>query len=307
MKRENDTAFQMGASNLRFGRGTTREVGMDLVDMGIERVLVITDPNLVNLPPVQTAREALEAEGIAYHVFDRVRVEPTDISFKEAIEVATEGQYEGYVAVGGGSSMDTAKAPICLPPIPTIFSRISTRLSAGQTRARPGQTPHCHPHHRRHGQRDHGGRDYGPLGSPRQNRHCPPASQARPRDCRSRKHAHHALCNRSGHWPGCAVPTPWSRSPPYPIPSVPLPQRPIERPAYQGSNPISDMWALKAIEMTAQYLPRAVATPMMTRPAHRCSSPHRSRASALAMPAFTSATACPIRCRAWCAISSPKA
>ena len=40
-----------------------------------------------------------------------------------------------------------------------------------------------------------------------------------------------------------------------------MPQRPIERPAYQGSNPISDMWALKAIEMTAQYLPRAVRNP----------------------------------------------
>ena len=96
-----DTAFQMGASNLRFGVGTTREIGMDLSDMGLKRVLVITDPNLVDLPPVQTAREALESEGIEYDLFDRVRVEPTDVSFKDAIAVATEGVYEGYVAIGG--------------------------------------------------------------------------------------------------------------------------------------------------------------------------------------------------------------
>lgn len=128
-----DTAFQMGASNLRFGVGTTREIGMDLSDMGLERVLVITDPNLVDLPPVQTARERLESEGIEYDLFDRVRVEPTDISFKDAIAVATEGAYEGYVAIGGGSSIDTAKAANLFATYPDdFFAYINAPIGQGK-------------------------------------------------------------------------------------------------------------------------------------------------------------------------------
>lgn len=41
----------------------------------------------------------------------------------------------------------------------------------------------------------------------------------------------------------------------------PRPARPIERPAYQGSNPISDIWALRALEIVAEFLCRAVADP----------------------------------------------
>src|SRR5690606_4957833 len=37
------------------------------------------------------------------------RVEPTDASFRDAIAFATDGNFDGYVAVGGGSSIDTAK------------------------------------------------------------------------------------------------------------------------------------------------------------------------------------------------------
>ena len=207
MKRENDTAFQMGASNLRFGRGTTREVGMDLADMGIERVLVITDPNLVNLPPVQTAREALEAAGIAYHVFDRVRVEPTDISFKEAIEVATEGQYEGYVAIGGGSSMDTAKAANLFATYPDdFFAYINAPIGRGKPVPGPVKPLIAIPTTAGTGSETTGvaimDLSDRHVKTGIAHRHLKP----RPRDCRSRKHAHHALCNRSGHWPGCAVP-----------------------------------------------------------------------------------------------------
>ena len=45
-----DTAFQMAASNVRFGQGTTAEIGMDLRDMGVKRTLVVMDPALADLP-----------------------------------------------------------------------------------------------------------------------------------------------------------------------------------------------------------------------------------------------------------------
>ena len=99
----------MATSNIRFGKGVTREIGMDLADRGIQRVLVVTDANLASKPPVHTVLEALDDEKISYDLFDQVRVEPTDVSMKEAIQAAVAGNYDGFVAVGGGSTIDTAK------------------------------------------------------------------------------------------------------------------------------------------------------------------------------------------------------
>ena len=54
--------------------------------------------------------EALRSRGIDAVLFDQSSVEPTDVSFKEAVAFAVKGRFDGYVAVGGGSSMDTCKA-----------------------------------------------------------------------------------------------------------------------------------------------------------------------------------------------------
>ena len=64
---------------------------MDLVDLGARRVMVVTDPNLAKLPPVATVLESLEREKVEFSLFDRVRIEPTDGSFQEAIAFAGEG------------------------------------------------------------------------------------------------------------------------------------------------------------------------------------------------------------------------
>ena len=72
--------------------------------------LVVTDPVMNGLPPGRVVRESLEASGVAFAVYDRVRVEPTDESFQDAIAFARQGSYDGIVAVGGGSTIDTAKA-----------------------------------------------------------------------------------------------------------------------------------------------------------------------------------------------------
>src|ERR1035438_3742732 len=105
-----EIAFEMAASSVRFGAGVTREVGMDLADFGIRRALVITDPLLRRMIPVQTALESLDANGIAYTLYDRVRVEPNDESFQDAIHFAKQSDYGAILAVGGGSTIDTAKA-----------------------------------------------------------------------------------------------------------------------------------------------------------------------------------------------------
>src|SRR5579885_175318 len=80
---ENDTAYQISAANVRFGPGVTREVGMDLGDLGARRTLVLIDPILRALPVGESVVEALRAAHISFEVFDRIAVEPTDRSFRE--------------------------------------------------------------------------------------------------------------------------------------------------------------------------------------------------------------------------------
>src|SRR5262245_53651928 len=94
-----DTAFQLSTSNLRFGAGTTREVGMDLEDMGLKRTLLVIDPKLLDLPVGQTVRESMKAAGRDFAVFSAVEVEPSDRSFHAAIEVAREGRFDSFVGV----------------------------------------------------------------------------------------------------------------------------------------------------------------------------------------------------------------
>ena len=119
MKR--DFAFEMSMSNIRFGSGATREVGMDLADLGVKRVMVLSDPNLVESAPVESALESLSRENVDFSLFDAVRVEPTDASFQQAIDFATEGGFDAFVAVGGGSTMDTAKAANLYSTYPADF------------------------------------------------------------------------------------------------------------------------------------------------------------------------------------------
>src|SRR2546427_937019 len=114
-------AFELASSSIRFGRGVTREIGMDLAEMNAKRVMVLTDPNLARLSPVATTLESLRDNKISFALFDRVRVEPTDISFREAVDFATEGQFDAFVAVGGGSTIDTAKAANLYSTYPADF------------------------------------------------------------------------------------------------------------------------------------------------------------------------------------------
>ncbi|PNI40494.1 ADHFE1 isoform 12 [Pan troglodytes] len=73
-----DYAFEMAVSNIRYGAGVTKEVGMDLKNMGAKNVCLMTDKNLSKLPPVQVAMDSLVKNGIPFTVYDNVRVEPTD-------------------------------------------------------------------------------------------------------------------------------------------------------------------------------------------------------------------------------------
>jgi hydroxyacid-oxoacid transhydrogenase len=257
-----EIAFEMAASSVRFGPGVTREVGMDLADLGARHVLVITDPVLSKLPPMQTVLESLEQNRIRATVYDRVRVEPTDESFLDAIAFAQQGAYDAIVAVGGGSTIDTAKAvnlyttfpaadfldyvnaPIGkgLPvpgPLKPLFAIPTTAGTGSET---TGVT--IFDLVRMHAKTGIASRRLKPtlgLLDPDNTRSMPPEVAASSGlDILS-----HAIESFTA----------------LPFADRDRPARPLLRPAYQGSNPISDVWSLQALRMVSDFLVRAVEDP----------------------------------------------
>ena len=106
-----ETVFTYGAPNLKFGAGAAEEIGHDLTTYDAGRVLVVTDAGVAAAGHAAAVAERIAAAGIEVEVFDRVRVEPTDESLEEAVDFARRtGPYDAFVAVGGGSTIDTAKA-----------------------------------------------------------------------------------------------------------------------------------------------------------------------------------------------------
>lgn len=105
-----ETVFTWAAPPLKFGPGAVDEIGPEAAAAGHTSALVITDAGVRETGLPDRIRDGLLAGGIKAEVFDGVAVEPTDRSIAEAVEFAREGQWDCFVAVGGGSAIDTAKA-----------------------------------------------------------------------------------------------------------------------------------------------------------------------------------------------------
>ena len=106
-----ETVFTYGAPQLKFGTGASDEVGHDLLQYGVRRALVVTDPGVAATGHPQRIADQMAQFGIEAVVYDGAHVEPTDESMQRAIDWArAEGPWDAFVAVGGGSAIDTAKA-----------------------------------------------------------------------------------------------------------------------------------------------------------------------------------------------------
>src|SRR3954453_6389610 len=108
---DRETVFTYGAPGLKFGTGASDEIGFDLSQYDVRRVLVVTDPGIAATGHPQRVADQMAQFGIEARVFDGAHVEPTDESLEHAVGWAREhGPWDAIVAVGGGSSIDTAKA-----------------------------------------------------------------------------------------------------------------------------------------------------------------------------------------------------
>jgi hydroxyacid-oxoacid transhydrogenase len=257
-----ETAFELTTSNVRFGPGVTREVGMDIEDMGAGRVMVVADPNLCDLPPVQTVLEALGERKIKYALYDRVEIEPTDESMKDAIEFASARAFDAFVAVGGGSTIDTAKAADLYSTYPPADFLDYANRPVGKGLAVPGPLKpliaipttagtgsettgvivfDCVAIHAKTGIAHKRLKPMLALLDPDNTRTLPPMVAA--------STGLDVLCHAIESYTAL------------PYTEQPHPGRPADRALYQGSNPISDLWAMQSLRMAAQFLPRVVEDP----------------------------------------------
>jgi hydroxyacid-oxoacid transhydrogenase len=104
-----EQVFTLEATPLKYGRGAAADAGWELERLGVKRAMLVSDPGVVAAGITDRVRERIEASGIETDVWDSARVEPTAASFEEAAAFAADGGFDGFVGIGGGSSIDTAK------------------------------------------------------------------------------------------------------------------------------------------------------------------------------------------------------
>jgi hydroxyacid-oxoacid transhydrogenase len=256
-----ETGFTMDTSSIKFGPGITRELGFEMARLGASRVMLVTDVRVAQLPPVAVALESLRRAGIDAVVYDGVRVEPTDGSFKDAIRFASEGRFDSFVAVGGGSSIDTAKAANLYTTHPAdLLEYVNAPIGNGTPVPGPLKPLIAVPTTAGTGSETTGVAIFD-LEEMRAktgiaHRSLRPAMGIVDPDNTETLTALVAAC--SGFDVLCHGLESYT--------ALPYSERaaaadPAYRPAYQGANPISDVWAERAIEMTGANIRRAVLDP----------------------------------------------
>ena len=256
-----ETAFTMNTSSIKYGPGVTRELGYDMRELGARRVMVVTDPHMAHSDPVALALESVRAEGIDAVLYDQVRIEPTDTSFKAAITFAQRGRFDGYVGIGGGSSMDTAKVANLYATYPAeLLTYVNQPIGEGRPVPGPLKPMIALPTTAGTGSETTGVAifDYTEMHAKTGIAHRalrPTLGIVDPESTRTlpRMVAASTGLDVLSHALESLTAMPFTQRA--------APEHPGLRPAYQGANPISHVWASKAIEMVAANLIRAIEDP----------------------------------------------
>ena len=252
-----ETAYTIDTSAIKFGAGVTREVGYEMKRLGARRVMVVTDPRMATSEAVDITLQSLCAESIDAVLFDSVSVEPTDASFKDAIRFAVDGAFDGFVAVGGGSSIDTAKAANLYATYPADFlTYVNAPIGEGKPVPGPLKPLIAIPTTSGTGSETTGVAIFDLLEleaktgiahralRPMMGIVDPLHSRTLPSEVVACS-GFDVLCHGLESYTAL------------PFSQREAPENPGLRPAYQGSNPISDIWATRAIEMVAANMVRA--------------------------------------------------
>jgi alcohol dehydrogenase class IV len=256
-----ETIFSVSSSPIKFGPGALRELGDDALALGMKRVAFFVDSHVLSSAPGETALASLRAAGLDVVVYDQLRYEPNSDSFEAAAAFARDGAFDGFVSLGGGSVMDTAKAANLLSTYPDeLIAYINAPI--GRAKPVPGKLkPHiaC-PTTCGTGSETTGitivdlksvGLKTG-IASPFLK---PTLALVDPTTTETLPGGVVAACGFDvlTH----AVESYTAR----PFTSRTRPAHPSQRPPYQGSTPYNDIGAIAAIRIGGKYLARAVRDP----------------------------------------------
>jgi hydroxyacid-oxoacid transhydrogenase len=256
-----ETILTMEATPVKYGPGASADAGWELKRLGVGRVMLVTDPGVAALGHVERLGKLIAQEGIEVVVYDRARVEPTIDSFQDAADFALEHEVDGFVSIGGGSAMDTAKAAdlILSHPAP-VMDYVNAPVGKGKKPPSPLKPHLAIPTTSGTGSeattvavldipelRVKTGISHRYL-RPTQAIVDPELARSLPAEVTASAgldvvcHAAESFLSK-------------------PFDTRPRPDSPDDRPPYQGSNPIADIWSAKALELGGQYLRRAVENP----------------------------------------------
>jgi len=255
---DGETIFSVSSSPIKFGAGALRELGAEAQALGMKRIGLFVDAHVLGSIPGQTALAALREAGVAVEVYDHARCEPNSDSFEAAAAFARNGNFDGFVSLGGGSVIDTAKAANLLASYPDeLIAYINAPI--GRAKPIPGKLkPHiaC-PTTCGTGSETTGitivdltsvGLKTG-IASPLLK---PTLAIVDPTTTETLPGGVVAACGFDvlTH----AVESYTAR----PYTSRPRPAHPSQRPPYQGSTPYNDIGCIAAIRLGGKYLVRAV-------------------------------------------------
>ena len=92
------------------GKGAIQEIATEVKGRGFEKCFVCSDPDLLKFGVTKKVTDVLESAGIAYEIYSQIKANPTIENVQTGVEAFKKSGADCIVAIGGGSSMDTAKA-----------------------------------------------------------------------------------------------------------------------------------------------------------------------------------------------------
>jgi hydroxyacid-oxoacid transhydrogenase len=250
--------FTLEATPIKFGPGASADAGWELKRLGVTRAMLVTDPRIRESGIVDRVRDSIESEDIAVDVFDRARSEPTADSFQEAADFALDGEFDGFVGVGGGSSIDTAKVAdlVATHPAP-IMDYVNPPVGEGRTPPGPLKPLLAIPTTAGTGSE---ATSVAILDLPDQrvktgisHRYLRPHQAIV--DAELARTMPSAVASSAGLDVVCHAAESFVARP---YDTRDAPETPDDRPPYQGSNPVSDLWSARALEYGGKFLRRAV-------------------------------------------------
>ncbi len=259
MSPSHETIFTMEATPVKFGRGSSADAGWELKRLGVRRVMLVTDPGVAAAGYPERIQKAIEAEGIDVVLYDRSRVEPTIDSFQDAVDFALEHEVEGFVSVGGGSSIDTAKVAnlVCTHPAP-VMDYVNPPVGEGRKPPSPLKPHLAIPTTSGTGSE---ATTVAVLDIPElkvktgiSHRYLRPTQAIVDPDLT--RSLSPEVTSSTGLDVVCHAAESFLSKP---FDARERPDSPDDRPPYQGSNPVADVWSAKALEFGGRYLRRAVA------------------------------------------------